>query len=168
MNFDSIHRDFWRYCTKSKIKNWGGSKGLLIPNSINFPKGPVILIEEKNKLEVFFVGTELKTFVSFIKKQLKNVLKDNNGKLLHYNKISEKHFRRILIAVKAMEHRALNAGEYVNDSEEVRELFETMASSIKKHLEIFVNTTHPTNKVYHLSRLNDELDNALRILNRIA
>jgi hypothetical protein len=168
MGFDSLQRDFWQRCTKSNIKNWGGSKGLLIPSTIDFPRGPVVLIERENKLEVFFIATELPKFVDFIKTEVKDVLKDEKGKLLTLNKISESHFRRILVAVKALEHRSKNAEDFTCDSEETKELFETMASSVKKHLEIFVNTTHPTNKIYHLSRLNDELDNALRILNRIS
>jgi len=154
-------------CFKSRIRDWGGSKGLLIPNSVNFPKGPVVLVEDKNRLEVIFIGYELPVFLSFVKKQIDGVLKDSEGKIIGLNNVRENHIKRIVIAIEALEQRALAGAEETGDSDAARELFGNMAAAIKKHLELFLNSTHLTSKLYHLTRLSDELDYAVKALDRI-
>ncbi|MEM2907280.1 MAG: hypothetical protein QW739_04315, partial [Candidatus Odinarchaeota archaeon] len=118
-------------CFKSRIRDWGGSKGLLIPNSVNFPKGPVVLVEDKNKLEVIFIGYELPVFLSFVKKQINGVLKDGEGKIIDLNDLKENHIKRIVIAVEALEQRALAGAEETGDSDAARELFGNMAAAVK-------------------------------------
>mgnify|MGYP005859094421 FL=1 len=127
----------------------------------------MVLIERKNRLEVIFVGHELPLFVDFIKRHIRGVLKDYRGKVLGINNITDAHIKKILIAIEALEQRsAYDAGE-TGDSEAVRELFQNIAASIKKHLEIFLSSTYLTNRVYHLSRLSDELDYASAVLEKI-
>ncbi len=154
-------------CFKSRIRDWGGSKGLLIPNSLNFPKGPVVLVENKNKLEVIFIGHKLPAFINFVRNQISGVLKDSNGKLISLESVKETHIKRILIAIEALEQRSIASPEETNDSDAARELFGNIAATIKKHLELFLNSTHLTSKVYHLTRLSDELDYAVKALDKI-
>ncbi|WEU40378.1 MAG: hypothetical protein OdinLCB4_000130 [Candidatus Odinarchaeum yellowstonii] len=167
MVFDSNKSRLLNQCFKSRVRDWGGSKGLLIPNSLNFPKGPVVLVEDKNKLEVIFVGDRLPAFIKFVKNQISGVLKDSNGKVVSIDSVKEIHIKRILVAVEALEQRALASPEETNDSDAARELFGNIAATIKKHLELFLNSAHLTSKIYHLTRLSDELDYAVKALDRV-
>ncbi len=167
MGFNSNKSRLLNQCFKSRIRDWGGSKGLLIPNSLNFPKGPVVLVEDKNKLEVIFVGHELPAFINFVKKQITGVLKDSNGKIISVDGVKDTHIKRILIAIEALEQRSMASPEETSDSDAARELFGNIAATIKKHLELFLNSTHLTSKLYHLTRLSDELDYAVKSLDRV-
>ncbi|MFX1486186.1 MAG: hypothetical protein ACFFBS_03620 [Promethearchaeota archaeon] len=165
MEWRAFWRRFWSNWYKSKVRSWGGSKGLIIPSAMRIPRGPVLIQEEGHVIKVIHLAIPLTEFVGFVKARLENSLDHDNG-LDWSDEEMENRLTEVLLAVRALQQRSSKeSSEFIKDTEDVRSLFSSMAGSIEAHLKLFSKTDSVFGKTFHWQRLMDEVQNALSVLN---
>lgn len=164
MEWRAFWRRFWSNWYKSKVRSWGGSKGLIIPSAIRIPKGPVLIQEEGHIIKVIHLAIPLAEFVGFVKERLENSL-DHNNDMDSTDEEMEHRLTEVLLAVRALQQRSSKeSSESIKDTEDVRSLFSSMAASIEAHLRLFSKSDSVFGKTFHWQRLMDEIQNALSVL----
>ncbi|MFX0068014.1 MAG: hypothetical protein ACFFA1_06195 [Promethearchaeota archaeon] len=164
MEWRAFWRRFWKNWYKSKVRSWGGSKGLIIPSVIRIPRGPVLIQGEGHVLKVIHLAIPLTEFIGFVRGRLENG-SDHNSGLDSSDEEIEHRLSEVLLAVRALQQRSSKEfSEIIKDTEDVRNLFSSMASSIEAHLKLFSESDTVFGKTFHWQRLMDEIQNALSIL----